>query len=126
MSIAYLDSSCFVARMLKEPGGSAMLKRAAEFDGHCSSTLLEAEVRSAAARENVIIDEHALARLTWIVPQRRLDEELLRVFDAGYLRGADAWHLACALFFFPEPEQNTFLTLDANQRSVARALGFRT
>ena len=46
------------------------------------------------------------------------------VLDAGQLRGADAWHLACALYLSPEPRELEFLTLDGRQAAVAVALGF--
>jgi hypothetical protein len=45
------------------------------------------------------------------------------VLDAGYVRGADLWHLAVALFIDPEREID-FLTLDERQRAVSRKLGF--
>jgi hypothetical protein len=55
-----------------------------------------------------------------------LTPELERVFAGGYLKGADAWHLACALYLAEEPAKLAFLTLDRRQRAVARRLGFRT
>ncbi|HEX9564514.1 MAG TPA: hypothetical protein VF981_11105 [Gemmatimonadaceae bacterium] len=36
------------------------------------------------------------------------------------------WHLATALYVMPDPSQLAFVTLDATQRKVARALGFKT
>jgi hypothetical protein len=48
------------------------------------------------------------------------------VLDAGYLRGADCWHVATALYVSPEPSRLSFLTLDERQRDVARTLGFRS
>jgi len=50
--------------------------------------------------------------------------ELTRVLDVGYLRAADCWHLATALFLAPDPSKLAFVTLDASQRKVARSLGF--
>jgi len=47
-----------------------------------------------------------------------------RVFAAGQVRGADAWHLATALWLTRHPAELPFLTLDARQREVASALGF--
>ena len=46
--------------------------------------------------------------------------------DAGYLRGADLWHVAAALFVAHEPGSIAFLTLDRRQRAVADTLGFPT
>jgi hypothetical protein len=55
-----------------------------------------------------------------------LTQEISRVLVAGYLRGADVWHVACALHMSQDPGEVTFLTLDRPQRTVARRLGFRT
>ena len=38
--------------------------------------------------------------------------------------GADAWHLACALFLDPDANELVFLTLDRRQRDVAKSIGF--
>jgi hypothetical protein len=62
--------------------------------------------------------------VTWIYPNRPLAREIERVAGVGYLRGADLWHLANALFLAPEPRELTFLTLDKRQREVAVELGF--
>jgi hypothetical protein len=53
-----------------------------------------------------------------------LTDEISRVLSAGYLRGADLWHVACALYLEPEPDELVFLTLDASQKAVAAKLGF--
>lgn len=50
--------------------------------------------------------------------------EIARVPAAGYVRGADCWRLAAALYVAPEPGELSFVTLDARQREVAAALGF--
>ena len=59
-------------------------------------------------------------------PDRPLSPEIRRVLQAGYLRGADCFHVASALYFMDDPTGNTFLTLDTRQRAVAKALGFKT
>jgi hypothetical protein len=64
--------------------------------------------------------------MKWVLPERPLTQELERVFASGYLTGADAWHLACALYLAQVPGTLAFLTLDRRQRAVARRLGFRT
>ena len=46
------------------------------------------------------------------------------MLNAGYLRGADLWHVATALYVTPEPGEISFITLDRRQRNVAMALGF--
>jgi hypothetical protein len=45
----------------------------------------------------------------------------------GRLRGADLWHLACALYLADgRPDGLAFLSRDGPQRSLARGLGFAT
>lgn len=72
-----------------------------------------------------MVDPNWLRAIKWIEPSRSLALEIDRVLDAGYLRGADCWHLAVALYVAPRPGGLTFLTLDARQRAVAKKLGFR-
>ncbi len=66
-----------------------------------------------------------LAALAWATPDRALTAEIDTVLAAGYVRGAVCWHLATALYFAPEPEDISFVTLDTRQARVASALGFR-
>ena len=60
----------------------------------------------------------------WLLPDRPLGTEIDRVLRVRYLRGADLWHLSCALFLAEDPREIDFLTLDASQEEAARALGF--
>ena len=46
------------------------------------------------------------------------------MLSAGYLRGADLWHLASALYLAGNPRNLPFITLDERQEVVARKLGF--
>ena len=125
MTAAYVDTSCLVAIALREAGAAAVSRRLTSFDALHSSNLLEAELFSALHRERVTPDSRALDRIAWINPDRPLHEEIERVLTAGYVRGADCWHLASALYLAKEPREIAFVTLDARQRSVARKLGFR-
>ena len=59
-----------------------------------------------------------------MLPDRPLHTEIAKVLAAGYLRGADCWHLATALYLSVDPSQLAFTTADDRQRTVARALGF--
>jgi len=86
---------------------------------------LEAELRAALSREGVADDGSILGRLSWLLPDRPLSAEIGAVLAAGYLRGADLWHLACALYLSPDPRELAFVTLDQQQGAVAAALGFR-
>lgn len=125
MTFAYVDSSCLVALAFDEPGARKLAARLRRFDRLFSSNLLEAELRSALVREGA--DGHIeelLSWLTWVYPNRPLTPEYARITAAGYLRGADLWHLANALFLAPDPTDLSFLTLDGRQGEVARRLGF--
>ena len=125
MKVAYVDSSVLVAIALGEKDFARQVKRVQGFDRLVSSNLLEAELSSALAREQVSGDPGGLlSHLDWLFPERPLTPEYSRVLAAGYVRGADLWHLACALYLSPRPEDISFLTLDQRQNEVARSLGF--
>jgi len=125
VTFAYVDTSCLIAVAFDEPGARKLAARLRRFDRLFSSNLLEAELRSALVREGA--DGHIedlLSWLTWVYPNRPLTPEYARITAAGYLRGADLWHLANALFLAPDPADLSFLTLDGRQGGVARRLGF--
>ena len=126
MRIAFVDSSCIVAIALGERAGRSVLADLVSFDRLFAAPLLEAELRCALSRESIAEPEVDLSDLQWILPGRALTAEISRVLRTGYVRGADCWHLACALYLAPEPGEATFLTLDLTQRKVAKALGFQT
>ncbi|MFV1980896.1 MAG: hypothetical protein ACC655_07065, partial [Rhodothermia bacterium] len=96
------------------------------FDELLSSNLLEAELRSAVLREDVPFEFNLLSWISWVLPDRPLGREMARVLEAGYVRGADLWHLACALYLVEDPPELSFATLDKRQAKVAGQLGFRT
>lgn len=125
MTFAYVDSSCLVAIAFDEPGARRLAGRLRRFDRLFASNLLEAELRSALLREKVEGDgEELLSWMTWVYPNRPLTPEFARIVAAGYLKGADLWHLASALFLAPDPKELTFLTLDARQGEIAGRIGF--
>lgn len=125
MNVAYVDSSALVAVLLGELEAPAVAHRFRFHERLYSSNLLEAEVHSACAREKLVLDPAQLARIEWIFPDRPLESEMETILEAGYLRGADLWHVANALFAVPTPQEMTFITLDERQRTVAAELGFR-
>ena len=125
MSTAYVDTSVLTAMAFDEPGAEAHARRLEEFSDLFSSNLLEAELRAAFARENLVFRESAIAGIEWVLPDRPLAPEFAAVLKAGYLRGADLWHVATALYVSPRPGSLSFATLDARQSAVAEALGFR-
>ena len=126
MSAAYVDTSVLVAIAFEERDGADMGSRLGAFSRLLSSNLLEAELRAACAREEIDFSDRLVASLSWVFPDRSLAPELGAVLVAGYLRGADLWHVASALYVTVAPGDMWFVTLDERQRSVAAALGFRT
>ena len=123
--VAYIDTSCLVAIAFGERGATALARRLSGYDELVASDLLTAELQSAFMREGVTPRSELTARLSWIIPDRSLHPEIEMVLAAGYVRAADCWHLASALYVVGDPAEMAFLTLDERQRDVARALGFR-
>ncbi|MEO5588545.1 MAG: PIN domain-containing protein [Gemmatimonadaceae bacterium] len=122
--VAYVDTSCIVSIAFGERGAKAVRKRLGEFDELVSSNLLEAELMSAFAREGVTMDVDMLSSISWVIPDRTLTEEISSVLTAGYVRGADCWHLATALFLADDTAELSFVSLDKHQLKIAGALGF--
>jgi predicted nucleic acid-binding protein len=124
---AYVDASALIAVAFGESGATTLERRIAGFDGLYSSNLTEAEVLSALVREGREAPERdPFGRISWILPDRPLTDEIARALAAGHLRGADLWHVACALYLSPDPADLAFLTLDRDQRKIGAKLGFST
>lgn len=126
MRAAYVDSSCLVAIALAEPGAKKVAAAGKRFGQLLSSNVLEAEVRAALAREGLTVTPGLFRGIAWVHPNRSLAAEFERALAKGPLRGADLWHVACALFLDPSAKELAFLSLDQRQRRVAAALGFGT
>ncbi|MDE0055746.1 MAG: PIN domain-containing protein [Gammaproteobacteria bacterium] len=124
MSVAYVDSSALAAIAFDEPRASKLASRMDGFDRLISSNLLEAELRAAFMRERLEFQESIVLGIDWILPDRTLAPEFKTVLRAGYLRGANLWHLATALYVSSGRPRLSFATLDARQAGVADALGF--
>ncbi len=124
MSVAYVDTSCLVAIAFREKGATALGRRLGGFTELVSSNLLEAELRASFEREKVTADPRLLDRMSWILPDRPLSKEITEILAVGYLRGADLWHVACALYLVGRVGEVSFVTLDAKQQKVAERLGF--
>lgn len=125
MNVAYVDTSALIAVAFNESSGSAMANRLAEASYLLSSNLLEAELRSACSREGTSFSQNLFSNLKWVLPDRSLAPEITAVLEAGYLRGADLWHVASALYVARDPGEVWFVTLDERQRRVAKAVGFK-
>ncbi len=124
MKVAYVDTSVLLAIAFQERDGAAARRRLKGFDLLVASSLLEAELRAALHREDAPSDAPLLDRISWVSPQRPLSPEITVILGAGRLRGADLWHLACALYLAPSPRDLSFLTLDTRQGAAAEKLGF--
>ena len=121
---AVVDSSCIVAVAFHEPAAERVTLRMHGYAELFAANLLEAEVHAAARREGRHLAATLTENLQWIHPLRPLNAEIAAVFEAGYLRGADAWHVACALWLAGDsPADLDFLTLDRRQADIAAALG---
>ena len=125
MSVAYVDTSALVAVAFDERGGSAIAERLDKCSRLLASNLLEAELRAVFARERLDFAASLVAGIEWVLPDWPLAPELATVLQSGYLRGADLWHVATALYAVREPDQVAFVTADAQQQAVAAVLGFR-
>jgi predicted nucleic acid-binding protein len=121
---AFVDSSVLLAIANQEAGFREMKVRLSLFQTVRCSDLLAAEVRSVCKRDARAVDVALFDALSVVLPLRPLANEIARVLDSGYVRGADCFHLATALYLAPDPAELTFLTLDKRQRDVAIALGF--
>jgi len=125
---AYLDTSFLLAILFDEPGAAGLRRTLGRYERVFSSDLLTAETLSTAVRERLEVGAvmTALETVALVLPHRSLDREMQEVLAQGYLRGADVWHVACALFLADAARAElAFLSRDAAQRRVARRLGFR-
>ena len=110
----YLDTSAILSITFGESGWETVTSRLSTIPYRMSFNLLEAEVRAAFARSRLTFNPDTLSDIRW----RSLSTEFERVLEAGYLRGADLWHVATALYIFDDPSAGTFLTLDHRQAGV--------
>ena len=123
---AYVDTSCVVAVALREPSIATVSRQLRRAERLFAANILEAEFRAAMFRENITEDvDDYLGEFSWVMPDRPLSLEISKVLEHGYLRGADLWHLACALYLAEDPSSLYFLTLDRQQSKVAKVLGFK-
>ena len=125
MSVAYVDTSAVVALAFGESGAHSLAESLAAHSRLVSANLLEAELRAVCKREGQPVPHRLLDRIGWIHTHRPLSQEIRAALAVGYLRGADLWHVATALFAAPEPSAIAFVTLDRKQAGVAAGLGFR-
>jgi predicted nucleic acid-binding protein len=127
LTAAFLDSSYLIAASFDPSAGEHLSRALSRYRPIYATELLAAECLAFAMRERIDGAEfdRAFARISWVLPDRSLRAEFDRVLAAGYLRGADLWHLACACYLAPNPAELAFLSRDQQQAMVAKRLGFR-
>ena len=126
--LAYVDTSVALAISFREPGWELTARRLAMFPVLLSSNLLEAEVRAAHQRNRQEFNPTAVSEIGWIHPNRSLGPEMATALAVGgYLKGADLWHIAVALYVDASIIGTlAFITRDSRQQGVAASLGFET
>lgn len=127
MTVVYVDSSVVVSLLLEETHFRRLRSKLHKAEEVISAALLEAEIYSVVHREGIDNNKAALfvEPITLIIPDRSLSPEYNLIFSKGYCRGADAFHLACALYLDPSKKDLIFLTEDERQRHIASQLGFK-
>ena len=126
MNSYYVDTSVMVAIAFSEPNASKYKQLLLSAEDVLSSYLLEAEFFSVIAREKAASEIISyLDNVSFVIPSRTLKEEYKKVFQNGYCRGSDAFHIACALYLDPDSNDLLFLTADEQQRKVALGVGFK-
>ena len=129
MSLAYLDTSFLLSILFSEPGAHKLRSRLSRYDHVFATDLLVAETLAAATREQIDLDavEPVLKTISLLLPDRSLKAEAREVLTQGHLRGADLWHLACAMFLAgADRSAVAFLSRDTAQRTMASRIGFPT
>jgi predicted nucleic acid-binding protein len=124
----YLDSSVVVAVLFQESGRAHYESALASCEAAFSSYLIEAEACAALTRERMPLRnvEEALEKIHLLAPTRSLRPEYAEIFSSAYCRGADAHHLATALFLDPSRQELVFASADLKQKKIAAKLGFKT
>lgn len=128
MKVVYVDTSVLICVFLSEhhPKRAFFTDILNKADEVLSANLLEAEFLSVIKREGLSMKDGLtlLRSVSLVIPERSLEPELKRIFDATYLRGADAYHLAVALYVDETAQHLRFLTLDKDQEQAAQQLNF--
>ena len=126
--MAYVDTSAVLAIAFRENDWELTARKLAGFPVLLSSNLLEAEMRAAYARNGQAFDGSATSNIGWVHPNRSLGPEMAAALAAGgYLKGADLWHIAVALYVDASIIGTlAFITRDNRQEAVAAGLGFET
>jgi predicted nucleic acid-binding protein len=125
---AYLDTSAAIGLLFGEARAQGLARTLKTTDQLLSASLIVAELLGAFHREGRPLAEadpmlDAVSLIT--TSGSSLVEECAQVLELGYLRGADLWHLASAVFIAgAHRAELLFISLDDRQRAQAKKLGF--
>lgn len=127
MKRAYVDTSALLAVHFGERGAAGAARVLKAQDQLVSATLVVPEILAALARFGRPLEQadRLLRSVTLLAPES-LRHECEAALQAGLLRGADLCHVATALAYAGQRGRKavTFVSLDENQRAVAKKLGF--
>lgn len=125
MKIVYVDTSVLGSILFCEPGFEAYQNLLAECKDVFTSALTEVELLSMAKREKVPSHKAVdlLENVLFFYPTRSFRKECLSMFEKGYCRGADAYHIASATYLKDRLPFLTFLTADKKQAKLAKLSG---
>ena len=128
--MAYVDPSALTPLIFGELPVETRI-RLERFPILVSSTLLDAELRAAFQDERQTYSPPLASVIDrWVSPNRRLDEEMASISEIVSLQPLPLWHLACAMYFQQRQSLTSrqyrlaFITLDEQQETAARELGF--
>lgn len=131
--VAYLDPTTLIPIIFEEePVDTVTQERLDKFPMLMSSNFLETELRVAFERAGESFDPRCLSGIEWVLPNRRLGAEMARLQALASLSPARMWHLANAMYLASRLSLTSrraalaFITLDEQQETVARELGFFT
>ena len=131
LAIAYLDPTALIPVVFgEEPVGDVTQERLNRFPILVSSNLLEAELRVEFELQGRIFDLGWLSGIEWVQPRSSLGSEMARIQAIVSLSPVLLWHLANAMYLASRLSltsrryQLAFVTLDEQQETAARELGF--
>ena len=131
LAIAYLDPTALIPIVFgEEPVSAVTRERLNRFPVMVSSNLLEAELRAEFEEEGQTFDPGWLSGIEWVQPSGSLGSEMARVQVFARLSPTRMWHLANAVYFADRLSLTdrradlSFITLDEQQETAARELGF--
>ncbi len=131
LAIAYLDPTALIPVVFGEgPIGTVTQEHLNRFPILVFSNLLEAELRVEFELQGQIFDPDWLSGIEWVQPRGSLSSEMARIQAFASLSPVLLWHLANAMYLASRLSLTSrraglaFVTLDEQQETAARELGF--